>query len=891
MANKLLKRTLAMALALISIISLVPAMAATPEWNTQLAVVDGALNTEYIVYGGNWNVSKTAGIIDRAHTTDESNGSATISFRGTGLRIYAELNNQSSAGEGGVVDQWHNNDNVYITIDGGTPVKMNLVAQTHIYDVDYLVYETTSLSDSVHTAVINNRVHSGNPSNSGAFTLYSVSVLGEYVKWNTTNTVVDGKINDLITYDGYWNISDPISGTAKTVKTTIDENTASFDFVGEGVRIYAQVNNQDSNGDGKIDQWHNNNNVVISVDGSTPVKMNLTATTHTVQSDYLVYELNDLAAGPHNVVITTKLQQAPVASGEFALHSVAVANGELVKWDITSSMNGQKMNTDYFNFSKAWNVHPDGTGITASVDGETIDFAFTGTGVRIYAEVNNRDTNNDGVVETWHNNNNVTISIDGGAPVKMNLTREYDLYDTKAIVYNIAGLEDGYHTAEICIGLAEAPVGSGAFTLHSVGVLDGTMKKWVNYKAVKNGAVNTGHFDFVGGWDLSLGNAGVATSLQDSTASFKFNGTGVRVYAEINNQDSDENGSVDQWHNNNEVYISIDGKEPVKMNMTSETHLIDTAALVYEVVDLPEGEHTAVITNKMQTEPVTSGYFALDSVSIAEGYMIEKQGYNVTVRVSKGGSADWTTGKVFGGESLTVHFTPATGYEIEEVTVNGVSKGSVPFITLDSVTEDTEITVSFVNPTLVLEGWVEDFDGMRYYEGGVMVTSKWIKTDGKWYYVEADGLMVTNTWRKDSKGWCYLGSNGAMATNKWVKDSKGWCYVGKDGYCVKNTWKKDSKGWCYLGSDCRMVTNKWVKDSKGWCYVGSDGYAVTNTWKKDSVGWCYLDKNGSMTKSKWVKDGGKWYYLNSKGYMVTGTVKISGVYHKFKSNGVWIGEA
>ncbi len=190
-----------------------------------------------------------------------------------------------------------------------------------------------------------------------------------------------------------------------------------------------------------------------------------------------------------------------------------------------------------------------------------------------------------------------------------------------------------------------------------------------------------------------------------------------------------------------------------------------------------------------------------------------------------------------------------------------------------------------------LEGWVESGEDWYYYKNGEPVRDNWVKDSGKWYFLDEDGSMVTSQWRKDSKGWCYLTSSGAMATNKWVKDSKGWCYVDGSGYCVVNKWVKDSKGWCYLGSDGRMVTNKWVKDSKGWCYVGEDGYCVTSAWKKDSKGWCYLDKNGRMVISDWVKDGGKWYYLNSKGYMVTGTVKIDGTYHKFKSNGVWIGEA
>ena len=171
----------------------------------------------------------------------------------------------------------------------------------------------------------------------------------------------------------------------------------------------------------------------------------------------------------------------------------------------------------------------------------------------------------------------------------------------------------------------------------------------------------------------------------------------------------------------------------------------------------------------------------------------------------------------------------------------------------------------------VLTGWVEDEynGGWMYYENHYKVTSKWIKYDGGWYYLDEDGYRVDNQWKKDSNGWCYLDANGRMATNKWIKDSKGWCYVGQNGYCVTNTWKKDSKGWCYLDANGRMATNQWVKDSVGWCYVGANGYAVTNTWKKDSKGWCYLNSSGSMTKNAWVNDGTGWYFLDKDGYMVS----------------------
>ena len=194
------------------------------------------------------------------------------------------------------------------------------------------------------------------------------------------------------------------------------------------------------------------------------------------------------------------------------------------------------------------------------------------------------------------------------------------------------------------------------------------------------------------------------------------------------------------------------------------------------------------------------------------------------------------------------------------------------------------------NGQLVKNSWKADSKGWCYVgPNGYMLTNAWVRDSVGWCYVGADGYCVTNCWKQDSNGWCYLDAQGRMATNKWIRDSQGWCYVGSDGYCVTNCWKRDSVGWVYLNSAGRMATNCWVRDSVGWCYVGADGYAVTNCWKRDSVGWCYLNGNGSMTKSQWLKDGGKWYYLDANGYMVTGTRVIGGKTYKFNASGVWIG--
>ncbi len=261
---------------------------------------------------------------------------------------------------------------------------------------------------------------------------------------------------------------------------------------------------------------------------------------------------------------------------------------------------------------------------------------------------------------------------------------------------------------------------------------------------------------------------------------------------------------------------------------------------------------------------ITSAYGA-DSIKKEYKVTFEGEGYTVT-------SSD-NAENIEPGNSYSFKISVKNGYE------------GTPEVVADGLAEVNGV-YSFKN---MLGNKAVLVKGLTEKENEISLNG-WVKEDGIWYFYE-NNEKVTSAWKKDSKGWCYLGKDGKMATNKWVKDSKGWCYVGKDGYCVTNKWVKDSKGWCYLGSDGRMVTNKWVKDSKGWCYVGKDGYCLTNEWAKDSKGWCYLGADGRMVISDWVKDGGKWYYLNSKGYMVTGTVKIDGTYHKFKSNGVWIGEA
>lgn len=161
-------------------------------------------------------------------------------------------------------------------------------------------------------------------------------------------------------------------------------------------------------------------------------------------------------------------------------------------------------------------------------------------------------------------------------------------------------------------------------------------------------------------------------------------------------------------------------------------------------------------------------------------------------------------------------------------------------------------------------------------------SGQWMKSNGRWWYRNADGSYPTG-WAMINSKWYLFDNSGWMLTN-WQKTSGKWYYLGSDG-AMRTGWQKVNGKWYYLESSGAMATG-WKKVNGTWYYLESSG-AMATGWKKLGGTWYYLESSGAMV-TDWKQINGTWYYFKSSGAMATGTVKIGSKNYKFSSSGAWI---
>ncbi|NHM14289.1 hypothetical protein GMI68_05835 [Eggerthellaceae bacterium zg-886] len=174
----------------------------------------------------------------------------------------------------------------------------------------------------------------------------------------------------------------------------------------------------------------------------------------------------------------------------------------------------------------------------------------------------------------------------------------------------------------------------------------------------------------------------------------------------------------------------------------------------------------------------------------------------------------------------------------------------------------------------------------------------WVKSNGKWWYEEADGSWPANTWKRIGGQWYYFDKAGWALTD-WQKIGGSWYYFNtasdKGTECAAATgWKSLDGEWYYFntasdkGTECAMRSG-WLLNGGDWYLLSAnhDGTfgAMLDGWQKVGGEWYYLTPGNGSMKTGWYQVGNTWYYSYSSGVMAASTV-VDGYY--VNASGAWV---
>jgi glucan-binding YG repeat protein/N-acetylmuramoyl-L-alanine amidase len=166
-----------------------------------------------------------------------------------------------------------------------------------------------------------------------------------------------------------------------------------------------------------------------------------------------------------------------------------------------------------------------------------------------------------------------------------------------------------------------------------------------------------------------------------------------------------------------------------------------------------------------------------------------------------------------------------------------------------------------------------------YFDQAGWMTTGWQKVGANWYYMNADGQMLTG-WQKVGNAWYYMQSSGEMAANTWI----GSYYVDGSGAWIEGKTQGTVSDGTASGGTTGQAKAAWIKSGNRWWYRHSDGGYTTSNWENIDGVTYYFDQAGWMTTG-WQQIGGIWYYMAPGGQMTTGWQLISGIWYYMASNG------
>ena len=307
------------------------------------------------------------------------------------------------------------------------------------------------------------------------------------------------------------------------------------------------------------------------------------------------------------------------------------------------------------------------------------------------------------------------------------------------------------------------------------------------------------------------------------------------------------------------------------------------------------------------------------NVSIAAKFVsVAGPAYSVTIGSMTNGTVTADKQTASEGEKVTLTVTPASGYVIETVKINGnaiTAVGGVYSFTMPA--QNAAVTATFRK-----ESGESYKITVRKVTGGVVIPEKTTAKAGETvrlsiapesnYYLDslygnneeiigrngiysfvmpAEDVIITPTFRyygsSSSGGGSYRPSKPTTPveptpfTPGWEQVDGVWKLKGESGDYLTG-WQKVEGVWYYLKSNGAMVTG-WFQDGTTWYYLKDSG-AMATGWLKLGNIWYYLNAGGAM-RTGWLFDNGSWYFLQGSGAMKTGWLQQGSAWYYLKPSG------
>lgn len=363
-------------------------------------------------------------------------------------------------------------------------------------------------------------------------------------------TSVDDRSTEIV-YTGTWNDDTNSSFSEGTARYTSEiDASAEFSFCGTAIRWYGQKDTNFGTAD-------------VYIDGVYATTVNANGT---METGVRLFEAQDMTPAIHTIKIVCK---TGVIDIDRLAYEAATIEPEYEIVDATSSLvtyvgTWEEYQDDDFNLGKAMKTNSDGA---------YAEFTFTGTAIRIYAEMS-------------FNFGTADVYLDGELIENVIL---YGQAATGQLMFERTGLSNGVHTVRFARN-------AWNINLDYFSYLPSAQETSVVVDAMDSSITYTGQWQNDSNEAFHEGTARY-TSQSDAAAEFTFNGTAIRWY-----------GQHDTNFGTAKVFIDNELIQTVEL-----TGAMATQQLLFEQTGLSSGTH--VIRIVCETPVIDIDYFVYSNTT------------------------------------------------------------------------------------------------------------------------------------------------------------------------------------------------------------------------------------------------------------------------------------